>query len=264
MHQNDKNLYSDLDSIYQAVGIRIDKRDTKTVDGKTRTFSKPLIPYFFTPDFDNEKKAEYSAEVLSVGNEGTKKYDNYIKKRNKDPQNPYFEKMNWGICAWAWGQGSMSATPLNMARVVAIVANNGTLAETRFIKKGNTALETPTTKTVKLVSPEEANILKGYMQNESAKHRNNGYAFPAGMGGKTGTPERDLYAQIVNRQGKKVTQVISYNDGWYIFFIDSPKENAPLAVAVRMERLGAGISGNAVRLTDKVVLKVLNDRGYLN
>ena len=261
---NDKKLYPNLDSIYQAVGIRVDKHDTKTVDGRARTFSKPLIPYFFTPDFDNEKKAEYSTEVLSVGNRGMIKYENYIKKRNKELRNPYFEKMNWHDCAWAWGQGSMSASPLNMARIVATVANNGVLAETRFVKKGNTILETSTTKTVKLVTPDEANILKRYMQNESGKHRNNGYAFPAGMGGKTGTPERDLHAQIVNRQGKKVTQVISYNDGWYIFFIDSTKENAPLAVAVRMERLGAGISGNAVRLTDKVILKVLNDRGYLN
>ena len=54
------------------------------------------------------------------------------------------------------------------------------------------------------------------------------------------------------------------NDGWYIFFIDSPKLNAPLAVAVRMERLGSGISDNAWKLSDKVVLKVLSEMGYLS
>jgi hypothetical protein len=108
------------------------------------------------------------------------------------------------------------------------------------------------------------------MQKESDKHRKKGYTFPKSekeedrIGGKTGTPERELRYKTINSKGKKVTVVRRYNDGWYVFFIYSPKEKAPLAVAIRMERLGAGISGNAVRLTDKVVLKVLSDAGYLN
>jgi len=53
------------------------------------------------------------------------------------------------------------------------------------------------------------------------------------------------------------------NDGWYMFFIDSPKKKAPLAVAVRMERMGEGSSMHAVRLSDRVVLKVLREMGYL-
>jgi cell division protein FtsI/penicillin-binding protein 2 len=177
--------------------------------------------------------------------------------------------MNWYETAWAWGQGSISATPLNMARVVSIVANDGKFVETQFVKQGNKTLKVEKPQITPIVSKGEANILKGYMQKESDKHRRNGYTFPKSekeddrMGGKTGTPERELRYKTINSKGKEVTIVRRYNDGWYIFFINSPKENAPLAVAVRMERLGAGISGNAVRLTDKVVLKVLRDMGYL-
>jgi cell division protein FtsI/penicillin-binding protein 2 len=166
----------------------------------------------------------------------------------------------------------MSATPLNMARVAGIVANGGEFVETQFVKKGNETLKVEKPKTTKVVAENSANILKDFMQNESSRHRRNGYSFPVGMGGKTGTPERDLYYSKYNKNGEPLKdrkgkiQIFKqrYNDGWYIFFINSPKENAPLAVAVRMERLGAGISGNAVQLTDKVVLKVLSEMGYLN
>jgi len=265
---NKNNLYPNLDNIYQAVGIRIDKPYTKTTNGKTKTLSKALTPYFLTPNANDEKQQEYTDEILAVGEKGMRKYENYVEKRDdKRNKSPIYEKMSggdWNYCAWAWGQGSMSATPLNMARIAAIVANGGKLAETQFIKQGNKILATPTTKTTPIISTAEANILKTYMQKESTKHRNNGYAFPegVGMGGKTGTPEREMkigrrYADIDARKDGKM------NDGWYIFFIDS-KEKEPLAVAIRMERLGSGISGNAVRLTDKVVIKTLKELGYIN
>jgi cell division protein FtsW (lipid II flippase)/cell division protein FtsI/penicillin-binding protein 2 len=251
---NDQKLYSNLDSIYQAVGIRIDKTVTKSA----------LTPYFFTQNMNEERRKEYKQEILSVGNRGIRRYENYKEKRKEDPR--FFEKMNWFETAWAWGQGSMSATPLNMARVTGIVANDGMFVQTQFIKKGNKTLKIESNEPIRIVSESSANILRGFMQNESSKHD-----FPKGMGGKTGTPERELHYVKYNKQGEPIRNskgkiVINkqkYNDGWYMFFIDSPKENAPLAVAVRMERLGAGISGNAVRLTDKVVLNVLNELGYL-
>jgi cell division protein FtsW (lipid II flippase)/cell division protein FtsI/penicillin-binding protein 2 len=259
---NDQKLYGNLDSIYQTVGIRVDKK------------GKVLTPYFFTPNFDDKKRQEYKQEIFAVGNAGTRRYENYMQKRNQfiNTKTPYFEKMNWFETAWAWGQGSMSATPLNMARVVGIVANGGEFIETQFVKKGNKMLKIEKHKPIRIVSESSANILKGFMQDESSKHRSNGYNFPQGTGGKTGTPERDLYYKKYDKNGEpekdrkgeiRIFRKI-YNDGWYIFFIDSPKEKAPLAVAVRMERLGAGISGNAVKLADKVVLKVLGEMGYLN
>jgi cell division protein FtsI/penicillin-binding protein 2 len=153
-----------------------------------------------------------------------------------------------------------------MARVASIVANGGDFAPTQFILKGNNSVERPDYQTIPIVSNDEANVLKRFMIRESDKHRNNRHTFPQGleMGGKTGTPERDLYYKTTNRAGKEITAIDRKNDGWYIFFINSAKENAPLAVAMRMERLpGKSGSGAAVRLTDKVVLKSLRELGYL-
>jgi cell division protein FtsI/penicillin-binding protein 2 len=273
---NDNDLYTQLDSIYQTVGIRIDREG---IDNKGKTFvEKVLVPYFFNYGISGQERSDYDAEVAAMGNKGVTRYKNYVAKRDANKGNPaMYHKMNWNECAWAWGQGTMRATPLNMARVAAIVANGGTFVETQFIKKGNEILETPSPQTIPIVSPQVANILKTYMQNESSKHRSKGYSLPELMGGKTGTPERDLYYAVYNEQTKRTEEIADElperetiieknrrNDGWYIFFIHSEKEKAPLAVALRMERLGAGISGNAVRLADKVVInKALRESGYV-
>ena len=259
---NNHNLYSELADIYSAVGIRIDKKLTE------RTF-RPLTPYYFGYE---PSGAEYNNEIASTGAKAVHLYDDYITNRN---ENKVFEKMSgyakrsghdWNLCAWAWGQGSMSATPLNMARVASIVANAGNLAPTRFILKGNydKTVERPQYTSIPIVSEEEAAILKGYMKKETQKHTQSNMTranFPENMGGKTGTPERDLYYTGKDQDGKTILKREKKNDGWYIFFTDS--EN-PLAIAVRMERLpfGSG-SGTAVRLTDKAVMKVLTEAGYI-
>jgi len=274
---NDQKLYENLDSIYQSVGIRIDKSDTKIVNGKTKMLAKPLTPYFFTSDFNNEKKAEYKANLILTGNKCIEKYENYVEKRNKNPKHSYFEKMNNGKLGWlqehnwAWGQGTMSATPLNMARIASIVVNDGNFVETQFIKKGNETMKVEKQKNTRIVSEKEANILKGYMTKEAMveQKRRNKISFSHNIGGKTGTPERELrYVKydkkgepLRNSKGKIRIYTQTLNDGWYIFFTNSKE---PLAVAVRMERLSSKGSGRAVDLTDKVVLKVLDNLGYLN
>jgi cell division protein FtsW (lipid II flippase)/cell division protein FtsI/penicillin-binding protein 2 len=261
---NDKNLYTQLDSIYSTVGIRIDKKATKADNEKTKTINVPLTPYYFAYDIPSERKTDYQTEINTIGNKAAHTYNNYVAKRDKDGK---YRSMNWVECAWAWGQGSMSATPLNMARIASIVANDGKFVETQYIREDNEKLPVAKPKTIPIVSTNEAGILKQYMQNESDKHRKNGATFPAGlnMGGKTGTPERDILYKTYNKNsGKFVTKIDERNDGWYIFFIDSKKCKAPLAVAIRMERLGSGISGNAVKFADKVVINVLSKLGYIN
>ena len=263
---NDHNLYTQLDSIYSTVGIRIDQKLT----GK-----RYLTPYYFSYD---SPPVEYKNEIAAVGEKAVQLYDDYITNRDTEK---IVERMSgyarnsrhdWNDCAWAWGQGTLRATPLNMARVASIVANDGTFVPTQFIFAGNkdNTVTRPDYRSIPIVSEEAAGILKQYMIKESDKHRNdrnNPIAFPAGlnMGGKTGTPERGLYvlehgkwAKVVNKSGS------SPNDGWYIFFIDSEKEQAPLAVAVRMERLFDSGSKTAVRLADKVVVKVLGEEGYVD
>ena len=117
-----------------------------------------------------------------------------------------------------------------------------------------------------IISSSSAKLLKSYMQQESDKHRRAGKKLPLSndnvrMGGKTGTPERVLPQRMWSNKRKPETS----NDAWYIFFIQSETQNAPLAVAVRLERLGLGSgngSGKAVQFVGDVIIPVLNEAGY--
>ena len=74
------------------------------------------------------------------------------------------------------------------------------------------------------------------------------------IGGKTGTPERRF-----NKNTK-------LNDGWYICFVRDCAVNGQkhdLAIAVRMERLYRGQSGNAMSLVRDVVLPQLAKHNYI-
>ncbi len=269
---NDQNLYPELDSIYSTVGIRIDKHITRKQNGSSRVFFKSLTPYFLNYEHATE---EYKSEIKSVGGNATRIYRDYVEKRSR---NGVFEKMSgynkvsgheWNECAWAWGQGTLRATPLNMARITSIVANGGKLVPTRYLFKGNENLKTPNAKPIMVLSSADAQILKEYMATESMQEQRyrNGVSFNHSIGGKTGTPERELHFTLfdskgkarVNKKGRLLTESLTTNDGWYIFFTNSP---TPLAVAVRMERLFGKGSGEAVRLTDSVVLKALEEAGY--
>ncbi len=117
-----------------------------------------------------------------------------------------------------------------------------------------------------ILSTSSAKILKSYMQQESDTHRMAGKKLPFSknnirMGGKTGTPERALPQRMW--QDRRVPE--KSNDAWYIFFIQSETQQAPLAVAVRLERTGSGPgngSGKAVQFVGDVIIPVLNEAGY--
>ena len=227
------NLYSALDSIYAATGARLEF----------------VTPYYFryTPMIE-ERQEKWKSIVSSHQSEGLARYQSYI--ASKKPS-----KMNFGAWQWAWGQGTLSATPLGMARVVSTVANGGVMPKTRF------RLDDPQQEGIRLVSNESASILKGYMHTMALKA--NGSAANAitldYVGGKTGTPQRTL-------KGKRKP-----NDGWFIFYVDgctvstgNKKENHPLAVAVRIERLadsGMG-SGVAMRMSRDMIIPILQELGY--
>jgi cell division protein FtsI/penicillin-binding protein 2 len=279
---NDNDLYASLDSIYQTVGIRLDKPATKIDKGKPVNYHKPLVPYYLAYERDMEKSEEYKVEMIAAGQKAVSKYKNYVEKRDKNRNNPaVYEKMNDGKKgwlpqhAWAWGQGTLSATPLNMARVASIVANNGNFVPTKYLLNddSNEHLKIPAQQEIPIVSSSNANEkLREYMINEANWNVTNDRQITsvnpknANMGGKTGTPERELYFKTYSqKRGKEVvSEVKKMNDGWYIFFIDSKKTKSPLAVAVRMERLPLGTgSGTAVRFADRVVIKTLRDLGYI-
>ncbi|GAB6120546.1 FtsW/RodA/SpoVE family cell cycle protein [Dysgonomonas termitidis] len=207
---NDKNLYEPLAGIYWKTGIRVG------LD----------LPYVF---YKNDKEDDYlnfheQMDKLSV--KGTTKYKKYVAERQN-------RKLNDGEFQLAWGQSPISATPLSMARVVSIIANGGILKDTKYVM--TTVEDIPEQNETEIVDKNLAEILKGYMKNESAGRK----LFPGNVGGKSGTP------QITKRANHKADY-----DGWYIFFVENTKKQGTIAVAVRIENVK---SGTAARLAADLV-----------
>lgn len=249
---HDKKLYTELDSIYYNAGIRVNP-DSVYAKGN-------IVPYFFTLD-EVTKKNEFNALLESLSTKATTRYMQYLQERSQGK----YRTMNFGETQAAWGQGPILASPLNMARISSIVANDGKFTPTRYIlKEGEKSLESYPSK--QIISTESARILKSYMQQESDKHRRSGKALPLAaennrIGGKTGTPERVL----PQRMWRNNRVPLKSNDAWYVFFIHSGAQNTPLAVALRLERTGLGAgngSGKAVQIVADVVIPVLNEAGY--
>ncbi len=249
---HDKQLYAELDSIYYNVGVRVNP-DSMIAKGN-------IVPYFFTLDEFN-KKNEFDNLLTSLGTKAIARYENYRQARAQGK----YRKMNFGETQAAWGQGPILASPLNMARIASIVANDGKFVPTRYVLKEGDKTHQPM-QSKEILSTSSAKILKSYMQQESDTHRMAGKKLPFSknnirMGGKTGTPERALPQRMW--QDRRVPE--KSNDAWYIFFIQSETQQAPLAVAVRLERTGSGPgngSGKAVQFVGDVIIPVLNEAGY--
>ncbi|MBR5677808.1 MAG: FtsW/RodA/SpoVE family cell cycle protein [Paludibacteraceae bacterium] len=243
---NDKKLYESLGYIYGVVGARLDGHEGRS----------NITPYFF---YDSEftSRAQFFDEVNYLAAEGLGLYSdyetNYRPKGDRRKLSRFKGSADyWGI---AYGQGHLYASPLNMARVASIVANDGRFFPTRYDLNEDARNEW-------IVKSGTAN-LKSDMQAEADKHRRNGINLPGKdeperMFSKTGTPERTWI--YVTEDGTVVES--KPNDGWYICSIYSKNEKSPLAIAVRMERLGALGSSAAVKLTAETVLPVLQECGY--
>jgi cell division protein FtsI/penicillin-binding protein 2 len=89
----------------------------------------------------------------------------------------------------AYGQGRVVATPFQMARVAATVANDGRMPQGRWVAgDGNRRVDAPAS----IVSPEGARFLLGAMRGVVARGTARRFAASA-MAGKTGT------AQVMKR-----------------------------------------------------------------
>ena len=257
---NDNDLYWSLDSVYETVGIRIDD----------------ITPYYLSYEVDDEKHASFIDTIQSVKGRALPYYKKYKESGKR-------KKMNYGDWQWAWGQGTMSATPLNMARVASTIVNRGVMPTTQYVLPTNKHTQQMRNENnIRLLSERESGILKDYMKEESANQwyrQNTPVHIPDFVGGKTGTPERvliDKDSVCINPKTNKPFTLYYHkndeiqwkktptkkNDGWYMFFIEGQDNQNPLAVCVRMER-GSG-SGAAVRLTKSVVLESLYANKYIN
>lgn len=254
---NINHLYPQLETIYSTVGARIHPVNS------TATYT----PYFF---FRSERQSSplFHKLMENVANDSYNVFDRiYMKERQTGRTRRKNFVWNMVETGFAWGQGGLLATPLNMARVASIVANDGRMVPTRYVLRQGES-EMPVMEAVTVLEPSAAAHLRSFMQGESDKHRGKGYGamLPVAnvssnrMGGKTGTPER-----YDRRSPFKKNEA---NDGWYICFINSARQQAPLAIAIRLERLVnyekhvRYLSPEAVRMIAEVVIPVLNESGY--
>ena len=224
-----------------------------------------ITPYFFNVEKEFIKRKEFDNLLQTLGVTAIAEYDRYIQQRSKGN----YQKMNFGETMAAWGQGPILASPLNMARVASIVANEGKFTPTRYVlEEGGKTIKPMQAK--EIISRASAKLLKSYMQQESDRHRDNGKALIKAddnnkrMGGKTGTPER-IVPEYLRKGVYAYSEKGASNDAWYIFFVESKVQKAPLAVAVRLERTGIGSgtrSDKAVQMVADVIIPALNAAKY--
>jgi len=209
---NELELQEELSDLYLACGIRINGRGTP--------------PFYNTLNEDeiNKIRKDWQEKVYNKGKPGLKSEFSYL----------------------AWGQGKMDATPLSMARVASLIANQGVLPGTKYILTSSQPLRLTENPAFKLTDSESANLLKEHMKKQShSLSKSTGVT----LYGKTGSPQRVIPGNKRNF------------DGWYIFFTDSSRLGAPMAVAVRVEQ---GISsGKAIKMTAETVIPVLKELNYL-
>jgi penicillin-binding protein 2 len=134
----------------------------------------------------------------------------------------------------AIGQGQVSATPLQMARVAAFVANGGRLLRPHFARQGQAPMPPP------IVKPATIAAVKEGMRRVVAE----GTGLRARLStvevcGKTGS------AQVVARsrleRSPNARELLPH--GWFIAF--APAENPKIALAVLVEHGGSGAAAAA-------------------
>lgn len=264
---NDKDLYDSLKLVYSSTGISIGG----------------ITPYYFTAKSDTSWRQPYYMKINKNQKVALNNYRLFVHDSLRDPKDLKIKpksQTNMSIkeWKWAWGQGysitnrnhevesfDILATPMNMARVAATVVNGGKMPVTQYLMPTNDYERgIRNDSAVQLMKPEEAQILKDYMLAESANQysrQRQSVRFPSNVGGKTGTPVRELTLSTWSKAANT-------DDGWYMFFVEG---DHPIAVAVRMER-GVG-SGHAVLITKRqsdekdeeynTIWKCLKDNNYI-
>ena len=217
---NDHDLYDDLRFIYRTADLSIGG----------------VMPYGLLYS-DSARLKAFEEKFMASGTKAS--VDAYRRRKKNDGSRMEEENTVW---QWAWGQGTLDATPLAMARIASIVANDGEMVTTKYTKDG-------ATQNIRVVSKQEAEALGRFMIREANVHAT--YTFRQGdnVGGKTGTAHR-------NSGG------VRSMDSWYIFFVKPTTGSCnELAVAVRIER--GQTSTHAKRLARDIVFTTLKEFNYI-
>jgi len=270
---NDLDLYDELSKVYGRAGHRIGYKTEK--GGVAFKYPFKMIAHDEIPE-------EYINKVIEPAETATLKYRKYIEQRDKKGgQKLRMISDNYGSDAWmwAWGEGTLEATPEGMAKVAATAAT-GKMPRTRYrLEMDSVHANDIIDKADDIVANKNNLIeLQEGMKCDATKKFKVDF-----IAGKTGTPERTQtseYLQKLNyndsiKKGKNITlektsKTRNVKDGWYIAYIEKAstpgmKEGEPgiIAVAVRIERTIEGGSGNARNMFRHVVVPVLHNLGYI-
>lgn len=258
---NDKNLYDELRTIYGAAGVSIlGKRpyvleyaeySSKWANLVTGESSAAVAKYERYIDLYRNSKNEYARQFTPAVQKNLWKMNNRLAHDN------------WN---WAWGQGGIDATPLAMARVASIVANDGDMPVTRYLLNDSI-------RHIHIYNSYDNDSLRSLMKQESRYHS----GFQGNyVGGKTGTAERALNTQeVIRADGSVYLRVTEKpNDAWYVCFVENVRvksvrngvesyEPTTLAIAVRIERAGGYYSTVAKNFVKDKILQVLRENDYI-
>lgn len=243
---NEYDLYTQLRDVYGKTGVSL-------------YGERPYVLRY------NEYDAEWGKTLLDDSETAIRRYNKYIKDFKSGKLAESSKKMikhaNWLV---TWGQGDVDATPLAIARLASVVANEGKMPVTRY-------LMTDKDSSVVVSTPEDVALVKKYMVQEAKEHyAKTELTMTSGkVGGKTGTAERDFDAK-----GRK-------NDVWYMCFTDEAtvpskpigetdivSKESSLAIVVRVERLNnrsySDIPKGFVKKRIMPLLKKLNYGDFLS
>lgn len=252
---NRLNLYKELSLLYRMVGVQCDFKDE---------YKKyiPIVPYSLFYDKNEKIYRKWNSLFDAAAVSALNKFEKYYSRRNnpKIKEKNKYRKIKDEEWALAWGQGIIKATPLVMSRVASIVVQNGQMPMTNYViadagekKELGIFYPEPSISYIDKQDESAVSILASYMKKQADKY-SIGKQYNNTIGGKTGTPERDI-----SKERKS-------NDGWYICYIKDCNVNRKrhnIAIAVRIERLDKLDSGRAMNLVSDVILPQLAKLNYI-
>ncbi|GAO41057.1 FtsW/RodA/SpoVE family cell cycle protein [Flavihumibacter petaseus] len=146
----------------------------------------------------------------------------------------------------AWGQGTLTATPVSMARMAGAIALDGSMQTSRYLSEisGRQPDKVPAAPLARDSS--YARLIRNFMIEQSN---------PPGrpkiksvrVAGKTGTPERIVKSEKTA-------------DGWYVFFAPVPGKPSATVTCIRIEE---GLSSANAVVLGNTVAQILLKRNYV-
>lgn len=224
-----------------------------------RAMAKSCNAYFMAEALAlGPEKLASTAEKLGIGKHTGIDLTGETKGVNPSPEwlagvrerNPNYRWYAGQTAYFGIGQGEVSATPLQMCRVVATVANRGKVVKPKFVRSveepdGSVHRVFPEITGTLSVPVAEWQTLIGSLESVIVSGTATGAQIPGlSWGGKTGSAERKGQAKT---------------DAWFVGF--APLDNPKIAICVRIKGAGHG-GAEAAPVAKEIVAKYLKLGAY--